>query len=379
MSDDRSEYLLAEIDRNAFGLEIGASYNPAAPRRDGWNIEIADHADANTLREKYARWGVEGSAIEDIDYVINEKGLFSSIGQAERYDFIIASHVIEHVPDFVQFLVDCEKLLKPGGILSLAIPDKRCHFDVLKPISTLGQILQAHLDKRVRVSPGVIYDAYALHAGLDGNLAWGASQQLDGLMFAHTVNEAYAKMQESIASGEYIDVHTWQFVPNSFLLHINDLRQLGLIDLEVVTSSDTLGFEFFVRLRKQVSTSAQLDQSSRLALARSFSHVSMSCLEQQATEACAEQGTTGKSYFVHHHGWCPICEADVTFSSNDAWLRDHLVCSSCGSIPRERALMKIIADYYPNWRELKIHETSPAGRGASAKLQQEGVCYTASQ
>jgi SAM-dependent methyltransferase len=41
--------------------------------------------------------------------------------------------------------------------------------------------------------------------------------------------------------------------------------------------------------------------------------------------------------------------------------------------------MKVIANYYPNWRELSIHETSPGGRSTSIKLDQECKLYTASQ
>lgn len=381
MPNNRNQYILAEIDRSNFGLEVGASYNPVAPRRDGWNIEIADHTNSSALREKYARWGVDGGAIEDVDHVINEKGLFSSIGQAERYDFIIASHVIEHVPDFVQFLVDCEKLLKPGGILSLAIPDKRFCFDVLKPVSTLGQILQAHLDKRIKHPPGVIFDAHALHATLGGNLAWGESQLLDDLRFVHSVHEAYSKMQEAIARGEYVDVHAWQFVPDSFVLHINDLRQLGLINLDVVTSSETLGYEFFVTLRKQQKTSQELDQSRRLALARSFNHVSVSShLEQGVGTKAREDGSsTGKQYVVHHHGWCPICENNVIFVSENNWLRDYLLCSSCLSVPRERAVMHILGSLMPNWRSQRIHESSPSDRATSKKLRSECADYIGTQ
>jgi SAM-dependent methyltransferase len=80
-----------------------------------------------------------------------------------------------------------------------------------------------------------------------------------------------------------------------------------------------------------------------------------------------------------HQGNCPICEKVVTFRAEESWYRDHLLCSSCGSIPRERALMKVITDYYPNWRELCVHESSPGGRGASIKLHNECTGYTASQ
>jgi hypothetical protein len=77
-----------------------------------------------------------------------------------------------------------------------------------------------------------------------------------------------------------------------------------------------------------------------------------------------------------HDGHCPIWEKAATFSSKEQWFRDHLLCPRCGSIPRERALMKVIGDFYPNWRALKIHET--CGRGASVKLD-ECDGYTASQ
>ena len=77
-------------------------------------------------------------------------------------------------------------------------------------------------------------------------------------------------------------------------------------------------------------------------------------------------------------GFCPICENEVSFCSKYEWLRDHFFCSSCGSIPRERALMQVIMDYYPNYRDLKIHESSPGGRGVSIKLHSECSQYSAS-
>jgi SAM-dependent methyltransferase len=78
-------------------------------------------------------------------------------------------------------------------------------------------------------------------------------------------------------------------------------------------------------------------------------------------------------------GHCPTCDQDVRFVARDPWLRDHFRCSSCGSIPRERALMAVLARHYPNWRDLTIHETSPEPRGASARLARECPGYIPSQ
>lgn len=80
-----------------------------------------------------------------------------------------------------------------------------------------------------------------------------------------------------------------------------------------------------------------------------------------------------------HQGTCPICEKQVTFTSESTWFRDFLFCSSCRSIPRERALFKVISDHFPNFRHLNIHESSPANRGASSKLKRECSSYSSSQ
>jgi SAM-dependent methyltransferase len=41
--------------------------------------------------------------------------------------------------------------------------------------------------------------------------------------------------------------------------------------------------------------------------------------------------------------------------------------------------MMIIEKYYPNWKDLDIHESSPENRGASLKLQKAAKKYIASQ
>jgi len=83
--------------------------------------------------------------------------------------------------------------------------------------------------------------------------------------------------------------------------------------------------------------------------------------------------------FLEHPGHCPTCDLDVVFIARNAWLRDHYICTNCGSIPRERALMVVIDMYFPNWREVVVHESSPSGRGASARLARECPGYIPSQ
>jgi hypothetical protein len=82
---------------------------------------------------------------------------------------------------------------------------------------------------------------------------------------------------------------------------------------------------------------------------------------------------------LKNSGYCPTCAQDVTFIARDPWLRDHYRCSRCGSIPRERALMATIEEYFPGWRSMSIHESSPGNRGASRRLSSECAQYIPSQ
>ncbi|NOS86107.1 MAG: class I SAM-dependent methyltransferase [Ignavibacteria bacterium] len=82
---------------------------------------------------------------------------------------------------------------------------------------------------------------------------------------------------------------------------------------------------------------------------------------------------------MNFRGICPSCNKEVVFRSRDSWLRDNFYCTNCYSIPRERALMLVIEKYYPNWKELKIHESSPETKGTSLKLKTYCSAYTASQ
>ncbi|GAB1855742.1 class I SAM-dependent methyltransferase [Flavobacteriaceae bacterium MHTCC 0001] len=87
------------------------------------------------------------------------------------------------------------------------------------------------------------------------------------------------------------------------------------------------------------------------------------------------ENTLGEFYFKHK-GFCPCCEKETLFIAENSWLRDHFKCTNCNSIPRERALMQVIKDTYPNWKDLEIHESSPGNRGHSVNLKKQCKAYS---
>jgi len=244
----RLELLMKHFDSSGFGLEIGPGFNPLLPKSQGYHVETLDHMTADGLREKYRdNVYVDISKIEEVNYVSNGGSIFDLIGEKHRYDFIVAAHVIEHTTDMLGFLLDCENLLKNAGVLILVVPDKRYCFDVLRPTSTTGAILQAHLERRQNHNPGTVFDEIAYNSLRGGVPAWTESNS-EPLAFFQTLEKAKQVFEEVQQTGAFVDIHAWQFTPSSFRLIINDLNQMGYLSLREKFFHDTINFEFYIIL-----------------------------------------------------------------------------------------------------------------------------------
>jgi len=248
---DRHAILRSWLDRDGLGLEIGPLHAPVAPKRDGWRVETVDHGDAETLRARYRDSpDVDTALIEDVDHVSDGRSLVEVIGGAARYDWILASHVAEHVPDLLGFLKDCETLLKPGGRLVVALPDKRRCMDALRPLSTTGDVLQAHAEGRRRHQPARAFDCISRAMQLGGLYGWGAGHGGE-VTLQYGPELARAAFDTFLAADDYQDIHGWVFAPPSFRLIVEELNRIGLCALREEGFHDTVGIEFFAALSRR--------------------------------------------------------------------------------------------------------------------------------
>ena len=267
MNLDRQGMTLAFTDTAGRGLEIGPSYNPIAAKGDGYRVEIVDHAPAEELRLKYQGYGLSQELldrIEEVDHIWSGGSLTKVV--EGKFDFIIASHFLEHTVDMIGFLSDCESLLNPGGTLALVLPDKRYCFDLIQPLTTVGQVIDAHIQPTRFHSPGTVLDhfAYALTREPVG-IAWypGAPGRLS-VQFP-SLSSAGTAFQTALAQEEYFDVHHWRFTPSSFSLLVRDLRELGFTRFVEVGGFPTHGYEFFSSLRVTSPPEQECDRDVLLA------------------------------------------------------------------------------------------------------------------
>lgn len=249
---NRLEKILSCIDvSNQVGLEIGALTNPIITREMG-NVYYIDHLTTEELKIKYTNDPiVDINKIVNVDYVWGKKSLPELVGEGKLFDYLVASHVIEHVPDLISWLKEIHAVLKPGGILSLVIPDKRFCFDYYRQVSTIAEIIDAFLRKSKKPSPKQIFDCLTLCTACNGDISWDSTLDIENAKFDFLYSEidAWETVRRGFENDQYIDTHCWVFTPQSFLKILNSLINLGLFDFEIEQFYPTTGCEFYVSLK----------------------------------------------------------------------------------------------------------------------------------
>ena len=181
--------------------------------------------------------------------------------------YIIAAHVLEHLPDPLAFLADTgssQARWRPRTV----IPDKRYCFDYFNTVTTTGHSSMPR-GSRAHGTPGAVFDYLALAARLDEVGAW-RNGSTGTIAFMHEFAEAATVLEGVVRDPDtYHDIHRWYFTPSSFKLIALDLLMLGRTRLVVAAEHDTVGHEFYVSLRKVDRPEPPPDwQADRLRLAR---------------------------------------------------------------------------------------------------------------
>lgn len=210
-------------------LEIGALHHPLA-KATGAKVIYADHATTAELREKYA--GHEDvTDIVEVDVVWPagplRPALEAHLGSGATVDAVVASHVIEHVPDLVGWFDELASVLAPGGLVALAIPDKRYCFDARRRESDVADIIEAHLVGRTRPTLAATFDFWTKYDEVDTAALWHGSPPPPPEPLRD--HEALVRTREAAASNDYRDVHAWVFTPESFHAALGRLFALDLV------------------------------------------------------------------------------------------------------------------------------------------------------
>lgn len=236
------------------GLEIGPLYDPIVLRGEA-DVRYVDVHPGNLLREHYAAH--PGAPVDDIVdpdfYLIGPEGIWTlaeAVQDAAPFDWVVASHVIEHVPDVIGWLDEIAQVLVDGGRLVLAIPDRRFCFDAIRSPTTVGDMLLAHGSSDKIPSIRAVYDHHSRVVDLDLAAAW-AGKPADAGARIHPLSHVLDQVRLA-EGGQYIDCHVWLFTPATFVEQLLELEMLDLTSfvIEEMVPPAHYEQEFYVRLSR---------------------------------------------------------------------------------------------------------------------------------
>jgi predicted SAM-dependent methyltransferase len=103
-------------------------------------VRYVDRYTTEQLREEYPELGDEPFAEVEI---VDDGETLATVADGSQ-DFVIASHVLEHTQDPIGTLHRHLEVVRPGGVVLLALPDRRHGIDTRRAPTTLEHVLADH-------------------------------------------------------------------------------------------------------------------------------------------------------------------------------------------------------------------------------------------
>jgi SAM-dependent methyltransferase len=121
------------------GIEIGALCRPLEVPTNA-RLRYVDRMPVSDLRHHYPE--LADLRLVPVDIIGGAEDL--SVLPDDSVDFVIANHLYEHVEYPIRALQSFLRVLRPGGVLYLALPDGRAGIDRDRELTTVEHLLEEH-------------------------------------------------------------------------------------------------------------------------------------------------------------------------------------------------------------------------------------------
>lgn len=119
------------------GIEIGALCHPVRTDAD---VTYVDRFDIDGLHAQYPQIPIESMCPVT---VVDDGENLASV-ESHSQDFVIANHFIEHCEFPIKTVENWLRVLKVGGIIFCAVPNKDHTFDVERELTPLSHLIHEH-------------------------------------------------------------------------------------------------------------------------------------------------------------------------------------------------------------------------------------------
>lgn len=139
------------------GIEIGGLHSRLNVSA---NIKSVDYLDTKTLKEKYKNdKNLNVNNIWPVDIVAQAWDL--SMIEDCSLDFVMSSHVLEHLPNPGVAIKEWIRTVKTGGVVFFIVPDMRYTFDKDRKLTPLETLLEKYKTRTKEVSYST-YEEFAI-------------------------------------------------------------------------------------------------------------------------------------------------------------------------------------------------------------------------
>jgi SAM-dependent methyltransferase len=123
------------------GIEIGALWCPQS-LPPGAAARYVDLFPTDGLRSRYRE--LDSRDLAEVD-VVDDGAILSTFADGS-VDFVIANQFLEHTEDPLAVLATFARVLRPGGILMVSVPNQRYGPESTRPITTVEHVEHDRLD-----------------------------------------------------------------------------------------------------------------------------------------------------------------------------------------------------------------------------------------
>jgi SAM-dependent methyltransferase len=127
------------------GVELGPGTSPFPLAFPGATCTYIDHFEPDVNRGLFPELGEEHTfqpADVTCDFDTDRLKMLDDQSQ----DFVIASHLLEHLANPISMLDEMHRVLRPGGIALVLLPDMRVTFDRDRPVTPLDHLIAHYED-----------------------------------------------------------------------------------------------------------------------------------------------------------------------------------------------------------------------------------------
>lgn len=233
----RQKALFPYIVPGLTSLEVGAYYRPTLPR-NMFKTRYVDFYTTKELQKEAERDGIDPVCIVEVDYVVRGEDYRDVI--KEKFDIVLANHVLEHVSNPIKWLNMVSELMEDNGILFVALPDKKYSFDRLRHNTSLAHLLMDFLLDTTRIGPEHVIEILMYY----DKTIFGGKNDISELLDLDTLRKQM--------SSPWQGIHSHVFEGDNFLLTIlKPLLYMKTIPYSLVHYvSGTQAGEFYFILRK---------------------------------------------------------------------------------------------------------------------------------